>query len=88
MVRYGACITGLMSSSKANGLNEEFETSRESPNLVNDEAECGGGEIKVGNGEDYDGLRRRLCKVGVWPKGARPERLSAWCRGMWSRCLG
>jgi len=51
--------------------------SRESPNLVNDEVECGGVEIKVGKGEDYDGLRRRLWRVGVGPKGAQPERLAA-----------
>lgn len=33
MVRYGACITGLISSSKANGQKTEVETLRESPNL-------------------------------------------------------
>jgi len=79
VVRYGACITGLTSSWKANGLKKkESETSRESPNLDNDEVQCGGREIKGRKGEDYDRLRRRLCKVGVRLRGAQPERLAAW----------
>ena len=76
-MRYGACITGLTSSSKAKGLREESETSRESPNLVNDEVQCGEREMKRRKGEDYGRLRRRLCKVGVGPRGAEPERLAA-----------
>lgn len=60
LVRYGACITGLIFNSKANGLKEETETSRESPNLENDEVQCDGREIKSRKGEDYTGLRPRL----------------------------
>ena len=60
LVRYRACITGLMSSSKANGQKTEVETSRESPNLVYDKVQCGGREIERTKGEDYVGLRPRL----------------------------
>ena len=59
--RYGACITGLTSSSKAKGLKEEeSEKSRESPNLDNDEVQRNEEEIKRRKGEDYVGLRPRL----------------------------
>ena len=77
-MRYGACITGLTSSSKAKGLKEEeSETSRESPNLVNDEVQCEERGMKRRKGEDYGRLRRRLGNVGVAPKGTEPERLAA-----------
>ena len=63
-VRYGACITGLISSSKTNGLKEEeSEKSRESPNLDSEEAQLVEEEIKRGKGEDYKGLRPRLFGV-------------------------
>jgi len=46
-IRYGACITGLTSSSKTNGLKEEeSEKSRESPNLDDDEVQLNEEEIK------------------------------------------
>lgn len=60
--RYGVCITGFRSFSKAKGLKEETESesSRGSPNLENDELKCDGRVIRRGKGEDYVGLRPRL----------------------------
>jgi hypothetical protein len=60
--RYGACITGFNFSSKAKGLKQGMggESSRESPNLENDEVKYDGGVIRRGKGEDYVSLRPRL----------------------------
>ena len=68
-IRYGACITGLMSNSKANG-SKTLEAERRRHCTYEDEALRERSEMERRKGEDYVGLRRQLCGLGVKPKGA------------------